>query len=221
MGEAPQMKKSAPKGGNFAEEHKALGNYQHWRRIWLAVSIALLAGLLLFVSTAWINGADNFIEAFGVSLIGAAILGRLWCTLYIGGRKSETVVSAGPYSIMRNPLYFFSAVGAVGVGAQSGSVAVALFLGLLCVLAFHIVIRREEGFLAGQFGADYQDYLARVPRFWPNLRLFRDDQSLTVHPKRVYSTFLDGLVFFAALPAFEGAEYLQRIGAVPVLLRLY
>jgi protein-S-isoprenylcysteine O-methyltransferase Ste14 len=215
------MTKSAPKGGNFAEEHKSLGQYQHWRRIWLAVAIALLAGLLLFISTAWANGGDNFIEAVGISLIGAAIMGRLWCTLYIGGRKSDMVVSAGPYSIMRNPLYFFSAIGALGVGAQSGSIAVALLLGILCVVAFHVVIRREEGFLAGQFGADYQDYLARVPRFWPNMRLFRDDPMLTVLPKRLYVTLMDGLVFFAALPAFEGAEYLQQVGLVPVLLRLY
>ncbi len=215
------MTESAPKGENYAQEHKSLGQYQHWRRIWLAAMIALLACLLLFVSTAWIDGADHFIEAVGISLIGAAILGRLWCTLYIGGRKSDLVVSAGPYSIMRNPLYFFSAIGALGVGAQSGSIAVALFIGILCVLAFHVVIRREEGFLAGQFGADYQDYLARVPRFWPNMRLFRDDPMLTVHPKRLYATLMDGLVFFAALPAFEGAEYLQQTGLVPVLLHLY
>jgi protein-S-isoprenylcysteine O-methyltransferase Ste14 len=215
------MTKNREKSGNYAEEHRALGIYQHRRRIWLAAAIALLAGLLLFVSTAWANEAGNFIEAFGVSLIGAAILGRLWCTLYIGGRKSDTVVTAGPYSIMRNPLYFFSAIGALGVGAQSGSIAVALLFGILCVLAFHIVIRREEGFLAGQFGADYQDYLARAPRFWPNLRLFRDDAALTVQPKRLYATLVDGLVFFAAIPAFEGVEYLQRIGAVPVILRLY
>jgi protein-S-isoprenylcysteine O-methyltransferase Ste14 len=215
------MTKSGEKSGSHADELHALGKYQHWRRIWLSAGIALLGGLLLFVSTAWTDGLDELAEAFGVSFIGAAILGRLWCTLYIGGRKSDLVVSAGPYSIMRNPLYFFSAVGAVGVGAQSGSVTVALFFGILCVSAFQIVIRREERFLAGQFGADYQEYLARVPRFWPNIRLFRDDAALTVHPKRLYETLLDGLVFFAALPAFEGAEYLQQSGIVPVFLRLY
>jgi protein-S-isoprenylcysteine O-methyltransferase Ste14 len=215
------MTKSGPKGENHAEEHQALGTYQHWRRIWLAAGIALLVGVLLFISTAWSGGTGGLIESIGVGLIGAAILGRLWCTLYIGGRKSDTVVQCGPYSIMRNPLYFFSMIGALGVGAQSGSIAVALVLAILCVLAFQIVIRREEAFLAGQFGADYQDYLARVPRFFPNFRLFRDEPSLTVHPKRLYVTFMDGLVFFAALPAFEGVEYLQQTGAIPVLLRLY
>lgn len=215
------MAKSGEKIGTHAEEIQELANYQHRRRIWLAAGIALLAGLLLFVSTAWADEPDDLVEAIGVSLIGAAILGRLWCTLYIGGRKSDMVVSAGPYSVMRNPLYFFSALGAAGVGAQSGSIIVALFFGVLCVIAFQIVIRREERFLAGQFGADYQQYLARVPRFWPNMRLFQDDPVLSVHPKRLYVTLMDGLVFFAALPAFEGVEYLQHSGALPVILRLY
>ena len=215
------MTKRAPSGENYAGELKALGRYQHWRRIWLAAAIASIGCLLLFVATAWTGGPVSWIKAAGVSLICAAIIGRLWCTLYIGGRKSDMVVTSGPYSIMRNPLYFFSAVGALGVGAQSGSLSAALMFGALCVIAFQIVIRREERFLTGQFGADYQDYVARVPRFLPNIRLFRDDPVLSVHPKRLYATFLDGLFFFAALPAFAGVEYLQETGAVPVFLRLY
>jgi protein-S-isoprenylcysteine O-methyltransferase Ste14 len=215
------MTKSAPSGENYAGELKALSKYQHLRRIWLAAAIALIGCLLLFAATAWTGGSVYWIKAAGVSLICAAIIGRLWCTLYIGGRKSDMVVTSGPYSIMRNPLYFFSMVGALGAGAQSGSLAIALILGVLCVIAFQIVIRREERFLTGQFGADYQEYLARVPRFLPSVRLFRDDPILSVHPKRLYATFLDGLFFFAALPAFAGVEYLQETGAVPVLLRLY
>ena len=182
------MTDSGPESQSFAKEHKALGMYQHWRRIWLAVAIALLSGILLFVGTSWQEAAHEMIEAIGVVLIGAAILGRLWCTLYIGGRKSDMVVQTGPYSIMRNPLYFFSAIGAAGVGAQSGSIIVALVFGLLCTLAFLIVIRREEGFLSGQFGADYQDYLNSVPRFFPNVRMFRDEATLSVLPQRLYVT---------------------------------
>jgi protein-S-isoprenylcysteine O-methyltransferase Ste14 len=30
---------------------------------------------------------------------------RLWSTLYIGGRKRVVLVSDGPYSLCRNPLY--------------------------------------------------------------------------------------------------------------------
>jgi hypothetical protein len=63
--------------------------------------------------------------------------------------------------------------------------------------------------------------LGRVPRFFPNVRLFRDEVTLSVLPKRLYVTLMDGLVFFAALPPFEIVQYLQAKGVIPVLLRLY
>jgi protein-S-isoprenylcysteine O-methyltransferase Ste14 len=210
------------KSENYAAEHAALMRYQGMRRFWLAAAIAVLGAILLFASSAWENGyTHNFIEAFGTAFIGVAIMGRLWCTLYIGGRKAGEIVSAGPYSVMRNPLYFFSSVGAIGVGAQSGSILIALVTGMFCAVAFTVVIRREERFLSGQFGAVFDDYMARVPRFFPNPRLFRDEPVLEVLPARMYSTFVDGLVFFVAVPAFEVIEYLQETGVVPVLLHLY
>jgi protein-S-isoprenylcysteine O-methyltransferase Ste14 len=211
-----------PKSETYAAEHAALMRYQGLRRFWLAAAIIALGAVLLFASSAWANQyAHSFIEAFGTAFIGLAILGRLWCTLYIGGRKAGEIVSAGPYSVMRNPLYFFSAIGAIGVGAQSGSIVIALVTGAFCVAAFMIVIRREERFLSEQFGAGYGQYLARVPRFFPNPKLFRDESVLEVLPARVYSTFIDGLVFFVAVPAFEVIEYMQQTGIVPVLFRLY
>ena len=204
------------------EKFGDLGRFQSLRRFWLAAGLAALALLLLFVGSAW-NSApvSEGIEYAGLFLIGLGILGRLWCTLYIGGKKAGMVVSTGPYSIMRNPLYFFSAIAALGAGAQSGSIVVALALGLLCVAAFHIVIAREERFLAEKFGAPYLAYLNAVPRFFPSPRLFQDDAVVSVIPKRVYATLLDGLVFFAAVPAFALVEHLQISGVLPVLLRLY
>ncbi|MCY1381536.1 hypothetical protein D9M69_694530 [compost metagenome] len=60
-----------------------------------------------------------------------------------------------------------------------------------------------------------------MPRFFPNFSLFRDEGELRVKPDRLYRTFTDGLVFFVAYLFFEFIEYLQNIGTLPVLLRLY
>jgi protein-S-isoprenylcysteine O-methyltransferase Ste14 len=205
-----------------ATDRTALSHYQHMRRFYLLISIVLFGALFSVTGSAWGHSLIHFyIEVFGAVLIAVGILGRIWCTLYIGGRKADEIVTDGPYSIMRNPLYFFSSVAAAGVGAQTASITMAVVFCALCILAFQIVIRREEAFLAGTFGEPYKDYCARVPRFFPNFRLFEDPQTVTVATKRVYSTLFDGLVFFVAVPLLEIVEMLQDGGWVPVLLHLY
>jgi protein-S-isoprenylcysteine O-methyltransferase Ste14 len=201
---------------------RPLGNYQHLRRIWLFVALLIVGLVLLFVQSAWQSEFTyRAIQFCSIGLIWAGILGRLWSILYIGGRKALEVVTTGPYSMTRNPLYFFSAIASIGVGGLTGSLIIAALAGIFCVIAFLIVIKREEEFLGGTFGKPYADYCARVPRFFPALSLFKDEDSLEVSLRRVYSTFLDGLVFFAALPLFALVSYLQNSGYLPVLLRLY
>lgn len=198
-----------------------LDSFQSLRRVVLAVAILVAITALLFLGSEPNHPElHEYVEAVGTALIFAAIVGRVWCTLYIGGRKAQEIVEAGPYSITRNPLYVFSAIGAAGVGCQTGSMVVGLAFGIFTALAFLIVIRREEIHLAEHFGAAYADYRARVPRFWPNFALFRDDQTVTVQPRRIYSTLLDGLVFVIAIPFFETIEHVQNSGLLPIVLHL-
>lgn len=198
----------------------SLSRFQRLRRLVLAVLIVAAAAALMFIRSVADGALHEFVEAFGIGLIGAAVLGRLWCTVYIGGRKSAEIVTAGPYSMTRNPLYVFSAIAALGVGAQTGSVVVALVFALATVLAFHVVILREERFLRDVFGQPYQSYLASVPRFWPNFKLYRSAETVVVKPALLSRTLSDGLVFFLAVPAFEAIEWAQAGAHLPVLLRL-
>jgi hypothetical protein len=156
----------------------------------------------------------------GIVLIVIGIAGRLWSTLYIGGRKSATVVTDGPYSITRNPLYVFSSIAAVGVGAQMGSITAAVGFGVACAAAFHVVILREERFLSANLGADYRAYLAAVPRFFPNPSLYREGETAGFKPSLLLVTLLDGLVFLVAMPVFEIIDAAQLSGALPVLFRM-
>ena len=162
----------------------------------------------------------ELIEWIGIVLIAICILGRTWSSLYIGGRKIDEFVQTGPYSIMRNPLYFFSCIGAVGVGMQVGTVLLGVICGLLAYIIFRLVIGREERLLAERYGAAYDAYMARVPRFFPNPSLWHDDETLTIRPPRVLMTFADALVFLLAVPGAEFFEALQDSGVLPVLLHL-
>lgn len=186
--------------------------------------ISAVLGVFIFAVTTSLapsgSPSHEMIEWIGIVLIVCCILGRTWSSLYIGGRKIEEFVQTGPYSVMRNPLYFFSCLGAVGVGMQAGTVVLGLFTGLLAYVVFYFVVLREEDLLSERYGAAYQAYLARVPRFFPNPTLWHDEPTLTIRPPRVLTTFGDALVFLLAVPGAEFFEYLQDTGVVPVLLRL-
>ncbi len=199
-----------------------LGTYQRTRRRVLAGLVVALFCLLLFGQSMFApeTVVHETIEMAGVVLIFLGIVGRLWATLYIGGRKSAEVVTGGPYSITRNPLYVFSTLAAAGVGAQMGSLTATVGFALLCAAAFHVVILREERFLKEALGGPYEAYLARVPRFVPDLSLYEEGDTGSFRPRLLRTTLLDGLVFLVAMPVFETIDAAQMAGTLPVLFRV-
>ena len=139
------------------------------RKVQLIRKAVLLVGIIGLLALAAVTGSiggDNLLhegmEAFGLLLIAICIVGRAWCSLYIGGRKKAEIVHRGPYSISRNPLYVFSFMGAFGMGAQSGSVTIATLFLVLTYLVFLATVKREEAWLAGEFGEPYKAYMART-----------------------------------------------------------
>ena len=114
----------------------------------------------------------------------------------------------------------FSFFGAFGMGAQTGSIVLALLFLVLTVAIFYTTVRREEAWLSEAFGQTYADYVARTPRFGPDFSRWRDEGVLEVRPRFFLTTLRDGLVFLLAVPLFESIEKLQDIGWLAPLLRL-
>jgi len=156
----------------------------------------------------------------GLMAICGAILGRAWCSLYIGGRKTREIVMRGPYSVSRNPLYLFSFVAAFGVGAQTGSLTLSLGAVLLTFVVLRQTVRREETWLRATFGAEYDRYLGATPRFWPRWSAWRDEPRLEISPGRFVTTVLDGAVLILAVPVMAILSEAQAEGLLPVLLTL-
>jgi protein-S-isoprenylcysteine O-methyltransferase Ste14 len=191
----------------------------------LDVMISLIvAGLLFLVvgEASSPNGenAHESIEWIGLVLIVLAIFGRTWCAIYLGDEKRNVLITHGPYSMCRNPYFAFTILGAVGVGAQVGSVTVALICGALAWIVFQRVALQEEAQLSAQFGEQYDRYMARVPRFIPKISLWHDVEMTEVWPNAVAATFLESVVYLLSIPVAEGIEYLHDIQALPALLIL-
>lgn len=200
-----------------------LQHVQRKRKYVLRLGLALCACILLFTDSLWrlpSPGIHQLIAWAGVALILVCIVGRTWCTLYIGGLKKRQLVTQGPYSVVRNPLYVFTIIGAAGIGAQAGSIAMVVLLGLVVAFVFYLVAVQEQSFLAATFGGEYLAYAERVPLFLPRFSVWQEADQLLVSPRLVRHTFRDASLFLLAIPANVLIDWLQDGGWLPVLLRL-
>jgi protein-S-isoprenylcysteine O-methyltransferase Ste14 len=180
----------------------------------------LIAAAILLTQPMITGPIHEFVELTGIALVILCIAGRVWSSLYIGSKKNRELVTAGPYSITRNPLYLFSTIGAVGIGMMFGSVVASVGLGLLAYGVLITTAHREAEDLRTIFGARYEAYARETPLFWPKLSLYRDTEEIAFSPKALRRTFVDGLLFLAAFPIIEAIEHLQADGFLPVLARI-
>ncbi|MGX5804601.1 methyltransferase family protein [Bradyrhizobium sp. Arg314] len=196
---------------------------QHKRLIVVQVAAVLAVILLLFSKPALAEGSNGHevVETIGFVMALICFLGRLWSILFVGGRKNDELVVSGPFSMTQNPLYFFSTVGAVGIGLMFGSAVAAAMLGLASFLVFRFTARKEAEFLSGKFGAVHTAYAERTPRFWPNPLLYRDEDQWLFSTRALRRTFRDGLYFLALFPVIETVEYFRLSGHLPTLFTVY
>ncbi len=114
------------------------------------------------------------IESLKMSIIGFVLVvfgsfGRIWASLYIEGHKTKNLITAGPFSMVRNPLYFFSLVMLLGFSLALKSIYLPLSL-LLIFVIFHIpTIANEEKKLQNIHGEKFEDYVRSTPRLIPNI----------------------------------------------------
>src|SRR5215831_3772372 len=87
-------------------------------------------------------------------------------TTRVPGEASTTLVTTGPYRLMRNPMYVGLSVAYVGEAAILHQIVPAVLLPLVIVYLNRIVIPIEEERLLAVFGAEYQQYQNNVRRWF-------------------------------------------------------
>jgi protein-S-isoprenylcysteine O-methyltransferase Ste14 len=186
-------------------------------------SVVVVVGVAVFSKHAWSEHGvtDAALAAVGYGLLIVGALGRIWCAVHIAGRKNRELVTEGPFSIMRNPLYFFSMLAFVGAGLSFESITLAIAFGAVFFLTHWRTILLEERNLRAIFGPAYDEYIARVPRFLPRPRLYVPATVVTLSvPVFLRSLFEAGLIPLAFLGA-QAVEAGHQSGVLPVLLSLY
>jgi protein-S-isoprenylcysteine O-methyltransferase Ste14 len=140
------------------------------------IGVGLLLGYLPAYTDReelWTLDGDT-LRWIGVALFGVGTLLRLWPVFVLGNRfsglvaiqRGHTLVTTGPYRVIRNPSYLGLMIASVGWSLAFRSAAGAL-LAVLMIPALVARMHAEERLLGAHFGAEYEAYRARTWRLLP------------------------------------------------------
>ena len=192
-------------------------------RVVMSRFFGLIIVLLLVFTTHSFSGesfADIFSEMSGLFLLSICSLGRLWALMYISGNKKLELVTEGPYSIVRHPLYFFSFIGAIGIGLASENLLVLALIIVFYLFYYPFTILAEERKLTVEFGEAYVEYMGRTPRFLPKLSLYKEPLVYQVKAKSFAKNFASGMWFVWIFMLMHFIEMLHESGHLPVVMRI-
>jgi protein-S-isoprenylcysteine O-methyltransferase Ste14 len=141
-----------------------------------AVFPAVLLALFLLSRPLWPRGdarLDDLLDAagVGVALIGQGLRAAVVGYAYIirGGKNrqvyAEELVTRGFFNHGRNPLYVGNALILLGLLVVWNAPLVYLVGVPFFALGYVAIVAAEEAFLRRKFGAEYDAYAARVPRW--------------------------------------------------------
>jgi len=197
--------------------------FRKWRIILSRIYAGFLAVLIIFSTSKWetIGIISTIFFLLGILLVGIATVGRIWCALYISGYKSKTIISTGPYSLCRNPLYFFSFFGSLGVGLATETLLIPALIMIGFVLYYPYVIKKEENKLKDLYGKEYTDYCDRIPSFIPSFSHFVEPEEYIVRPKIFRKNIFDALGFIWIVGILELIEGLHEANILPSFLSIF
>ncbi|MGA8036023.1 MAG: isoprenylcysteine carboxylmethyltransferase family protein [Candidatus Acidiferrales bacterium] len=148
---------------------------------WTHLSFLIAGALLLFKSDwpwaflqARLYPDVVWIQWTGAGLTLAGVLFAIWARISLGRNWSAEVqikqdhqlIRTGPYNYIRHPIYTGVLLGLLGNTVAIGEVRGALAY-VVIVIGFIRKAKKEEMFLAGQFGSAFKEHRRRTGFFLP------------------------------------------------------
>jgi protein-S-isoprenylcysteine O-methyltransferase Ste14 len=183
----------------------------------------MLSLIILFTGSKWEETliVSDILFVIGVVLVGIATVGRLWCSVYISGYKVKNLITTGPYSMCRNPLYFFSLLGSVGIGLATETFTIPAIISISFALYYPHVIKKEENRLATAHKEKFENYYKRIPKFIPSFSSYIEPEEYVIKPRILRKRFFDSLWFVWILGFLEIIEALHEHSIIPAFFNLY
>ncbi len=123
---------------------------------------------------AWLRGLGFALAlaGFGLDAWAQAVLGRQW-SAHLHLREGHRIISSGPYSRMRHPIYTAMALWGVGLALLTANWIFIAVAALTCGV-FVVRVPREERMMIGEFGDEYREYMKRTGRILPKIGTIDD-----------------------------------------------
>lgn len=178
------------------------------------LAVILLSYAILIVPVGLDTLPYEVAGMVGFIFLIIAALGRLWCSIYISGRKNTELCVSGPYAHCRNPLYFFSFAGVIGFALAVQNISLMLMGALIFLIYYHYVIKSEEERLIRLFPVECKKYFLETPRFWPLLKKpIRISASYNIlNPRLLEKSLLEVVWFLLAIVLAETLEFIHGSG---------
>jgi protein-S-isoprenylcysteine O-methyltransferase Ste14 len=180
------------------------------------VAIGLL-GVLVFTRTRIESDViRTLLNHAGLLLVAIGTFGRIWTSIFISGYKTDFLISRGPYSIVRNPLYIFSFLAVLGIAISSHNL---LFLTAIIgafLLYYPFVVLNEQNELRAAHGESFERYRKETPAFIPDFRKFRQPDKYEVDVRAFSRALPDAIWFFVAYIAVDILKLIQARHLIPI-----
>ncbi len=123
--------------------------------------VSMIFGFSLLIAGAWLNiAADRLFRRNGVGVCPFSETPRL--------------ITHGPYRITRNPMYLGLVLLLAGIAFLTGVMANAWTAVAYAAWILKSYVMPEEDFLRRLFGADFNQYAARTPRWLGDSSMLRN-----------------------------------------------
>jgi protein-S-isoprenylcysteine O-methyltransferase Ste14 len=145
-----------------------------WPPIIFVIAIIISVVLNIFWPLPWIGRPlSDFLFAIGLVLVVVSI-GLVFMaiqtlrranTTFEAHKRADHLVTKGPFSFSRNPIYLSNAAMMIGVGFVFGIIWFVIIGLIASWLTQKLAIEPEEAHLEARFGKSFRDYRKRVRRW--------------------------------------------------------
>lgn len=196
-----------------------------YRILMSRIFIFLILVVMIFSSTSIFYSKFKLLPPIymlvGVIFVGVGAIGRIWCGVYISGFKNNHVITKGPYSMCRNPLYFFSFIGMIGLGLLSTSLLITMLLVFAFAVYYPFVIFNEEEKMKKLFEDVYIQYNRITPRFLPNISLLNEPDDYDIKPIKFKKALMDVIWFIWAIGVMIFLNEIKVLGFIPTYFNIF